>query len=76
MRSLTPTAAAALLLRIKPDASAMTPGWEVEVRSANSARARPLIGADPRARTWLTKGAWVYASIPCERAGPTIVWLV
>jgi hypothetical protein len=76
MRNLTPTEAAALLLRIKPNASAMTPAWEVEMPSPNSARARPLIGADPRAQTWQTKGAWVYASIPGDRAAPAIVWLV
>ncbi|BEI80065.1 hypothetical protein CcaverHIS002_0105940 [Cutaneotrichosporon cavernicola] len=76
MHKLTPTEAAAVLMRIKPNASAMTPGWEVEMPRPNSARARPLIGADPRTKTWQTKGAWVYGSIPGDRAAPTIVWLV
>lgn len=76
MRRLTHPEAATLLLRIKPNASTMSPGWEVEVSAPNSARARPLIGADPRSRTWQTKGAWVYASVPGERTAATYVWLV
>lgn len=76
MRRLSQTEAASLLLRIKPNASAMSPGWEVEVSVPGTARARALIGADTRSRTWQTKGAWVYASIPGERTAATYVWLV
>lgn len=76
MRHLTPPEAATILLRIKPNAADMSPGWEVELPSPGSARARPLIGADARTRTWQTKGAWVYGRVAGERAAAAYVWLV
>lgn len=76
MRHLTPPEAATLVLRIKPNAADMSPGWEVELPSPGNARARPLIGADARTRTWQTKGAWVYGRVGGERAAATYVWLI